>query len=34
MKDHKDVSIYDIAKKLNLSSATISSALKDHKSYQ
>ncbi|REE83797.1 LacI family transcriptional regulator [Lutibacter oceani] len=32
MKDNKDVTIYDIAKKLNLSSSTISRALKDHKS--
>tara|TARA_R110001583_G_scaffold50987_2_gene159124 strand:- start:320 stop:1357 length:1038 start_codon:yes stop_codon:yes gene_type:complete len=32
MKDNKYVTIYDIAEKLNLSSSTISRALKDHKS--
>lgn len=32
MKQNKDVTIYDIAKKLNLSTSTISRALKDHKS--
>ena len=30
MEDHKDVTIYDIAKKLDLSPATISRGLKDH----
>jgi LacI family transcriptional regulator len=29
---HKDITIYDIAKELNLSAATISRGLKDHRS--
>lgn len=32
MKEHTEVTIYDIAKKLNLASSTISRALKDHHS--
>lgn len=30
MEEYKDVTIYDIAKKLNLATSTISRALKDH----
>jgi LacI family transcriptional regulator len=30
MEDHKDITIYDIAKKLDLSPATVSRGLKDH----